>query len=176
VKDRYQRELPEMMKYLEGQEREESIRAFVENQLRTELLQFERSVLLETLDSSWKDHLYAMDQLRDTINFRAISQQDPRTEYKREGSHQFATMMDGVKAKVTEFVFKARLAPTAPPPMMARPAGQAGLAGQNGPGAMSAIGTARTAMPGALPGGAAGSGGGPGGGIVGGGISGPGIG
>ena len=176
VKDRYQRELPEMMKYLEGQEREESIRAFVENQLRTELLQFERSVLLETLDSSWKDHLYAMDQLRDTINFRAISQQDPRTEYKREGSHQFATMMDGVKAKVTEFVFKARLAPTAPPPMMARPAGQPGLAGQNGPGAMSAIGTARTAMPGALPGGAAGSGGGPGGGIVGGGISGPGIG
>jgi preprotein translocase subunit SecA len=50
---------------------------------------FERTILLDTLDQRWKDHLYAMDQLRDAINFRAFSQQDPRIEYKREGSHMF---------------------------------------------------------------------------------------
>ena len=36
--------------------------------MRGELLHFERTILLDTLDTSWKDHLYAMDQLRDTIN------------------------------------------------------------------------------------------------------------
>jgi preprotein translocase subunit SecA len=129
VKTRFQRELPEHMRFLEGQERQDAIRSFVENQLRTELLQFERSILLETLDSAWKDHLYAMDQLRDTINFRAISQQDPRTEFKREGSHQFATMMEGVRGRVSEYVFRARLmaqAPVARPPQaMATPMGAA---------------------------------------------------
>src|SRR5690606_18623747 len=44
--------------------------------LRTELTQFERWVLLQILDGAWKDHLYAMDQLRDSIGFRALSQRD----------------------------------------------------------------------------------------------------
>ena len=61
----------------------------VEGALRGEMVQLERLILLEVLDPAWKDHLYAMDQLRDSIGFRSFSQLDPRIEYKREGSRQF---------------------------------------------------------------------------------------
>ncbi len=111
LKDRFNAPMPESMRYLEGEERNNAIRARMENILRPELLQFERTILLETLDTAWKDHLYAMDQLKDSINFRAFSQQDPRIEYKKEGSHLFHGMMEGVRARVTEYVFKARLSP-----------------------------------------------------------------
>ena len=62
------------MRYLDEDDREDAIRARVETLARPELVQFEQMVLVETLDQSWKDHLYAMDQLRDSIGFRAIAQ------------------------------------------------------------------------------------------------------
>jgi len=119
-KERFSRELPETMRYLEGKERDDAIRARVENILRAELLHFERTILLETLDQAWKDHLYAMDQLRDSISFRAFSQQDPRIAFKKEGSHLFTGMMENVRARVTEYVFKAKLSPPTAP-AVARP-------------------------------------------------------
>ncbi|MBX3389569.1 MAG: preprotein translocase subunit SecA [Phycisphaeraceae bacterium] len=106
----------ELMRYLEGEERSNAVRSRVENILRTELLQLERMLCLETLDSTWKDHLYAMDQLRDSIGFRAFSQLDPRTEYKREGSRMFRAMLRSIRERVTDMVFKAKLTPQAPPP------------------------------------------------------------
>ena len=105
--------IPDAMRYLEGQERADAIRSRVENILRSELLSFERTILLETFDNTWRDHLYAMDQLRDTISYRAFSQQDPRIEYKREGSHMFLSMMQTVRDRVTDFVFKAKLSAAA---------------------------------------------------------------
>jgi preprotein translocase subunit SecA len=117
LKERFNAPMPDTMRYLEGREREDAIKARIENILRAELLHFERTLCLETLDTAWKDHLYAMDQLRDSINFRAFSQQDPRIEYKKEGSHMFHGMMEGVKARVTDYIFKARIAP----PMAQRP-------------------------------------------------------
>jgi hypothetical protein len=81
--------------------------------IRGELAQFERLILVETLDSSWKDHLYSMDQLRDSIGFRAFSQQDPRIEYKREGAKQFGEMNKHVRDRVCEQVFKLKISPTA---------------------------------------------------------------
>ncbi len=125
LRERFNAPMPESMKYLEGEERNNAIRARVENILRPELLQFERGILLDTLDTAWKDHLYAMDQLRDSISFRAFSQQDPRIEYKKEGSHLFKGMLESVRSRITEFVFKARISlPGAAPgarPMPARP-------------------------------------------------------
>jgi preprotein translocase subunit SecA len=106
--------LPEAMRFLQPEERPDAIRSRVENVLRSELLYFERSILLETLDSAWKDHLYAMDQLRDSISFRSFSQNDPRIEYKKEGSHMFAGMLQTVRERVTEYVFKAKLTPQMP--------------------------------------------------------------
>jgi preprotein translocase subunit SecA len=113
--ERFGMPLPDSMRYLEGQERVDAIRARMENMLRSELLYFERSILLETLDGSWKDHLYAMDQLRDSISFRAFSQNDPRIEYKKEGSHMFAGMLKTVRERVTEYVFKAKINPVPAP-------------------------------------------------------------
>jgi preprotein translocase subunit SecA len=113
---RFGRGLPESMRHLQPEEREPAIRARIESVLRSELLQFERTVVLKTSDESWKGHLYAMDQLRDSITYRSFSQKDPRIEYKSEGSHMFASMLESVRADVTRYIFKARLTPQMPQP------------------------------------------------------------
>ncbi|HEX7008763.1 MAG TPA: hypothetical protein VF184_02200, partial [Phycisphaeraceae bacterium] len=79
--------------------------------LRFELTQLERFVLLQILDTAWKEHLYAMDQLKDSIGLRGYAERDPRIEYKREGSNLFAQMQRNVRDRVTELIFKARLTP-----------------------------------------------------------------
>jgi len=79
--------------------------------LRSELTQFERWVLLQIFDQAWKDHLYAMDQLKESIGFRSFSQRDPRIEFKREGARLFEEMKMGIRDKVTDLVFKGRLTP-----------------------------------------------------------------
>ncbi len=139
----YLRPLPENMRYLSGDERTNAIRAGVENIRRLELLRFERTILIDTLDGQWKDHLYAMDQLRDTIGFRTFSQNDPRIEYKREGSQMFKDMLENVKLRVTEMLFKARLTPPQPqqnfaPRPAPRPMAPAG--GMGGMGGLGIIG------------------------------------
>ncbi len=109
VQKRFGFPIPDSVRFLEGEERKDAIRSLLESLLRAELLTFERTILLETFDSCWRDHLYAMDQLRDSINFRAFSQQDPRIEYKREGSHMFIGMMQTMRDRVTDYVFRAKL-------------------------------------------------------------------
>ena len=79
--------------------------------LRTELTQLERFVLLQILDTAWKDHLYAMDQLKDSVGLRGYAEKDPRIEYKREGSNQFGQMQATVRDRVTDLIFRARLTP-----------------------------------------------------------------
>ncbi len=78
--------------------------------LRREMTELERFVLLQILDSSWKDHLLSMDHLRDSIGLRGYAEQDPRVAYKREGAEQFRAMLAGVRDKVTDMIFKVRLA------------------------------------------------------------------
>jgi preprotein translocase subunit SecA len=121
LKDKYGVNLPDWMRHLEGEERMDAIRARVESVVRAELVQFEQTLLLQTLDHSWKDHLYAMDVLRDTINFRAYSQQDPRTEFKREGAKAFQQMLEGVRDRITDDIFKVRLQPGPMPPQAPPP-------------------------------------------------------
>ncbi len=87
--------------------------------LRGELTQFERWIMLQIYDNAWKDHLHAMDQVRDSIGFRAFSQRDPRIEYKQEGARLFNEMQAAVRERVVDLVFKARLQPQVAP---ARPA------------------------------------------------------
>ncbi|MEL6328838.1 MAG: hypothetical protein AAFR38_04190 [Planctomycetota bacterium] len=130
LSERFGAGLPERMEHLEGDEREHAIRSLIENRLRAELVQFERTILLETLDTAWKDHLYAMDQLRDSISYRAFSQQDPRIQYKREGAQIYNEMLERLRDRVTDYVFKAKLTPQVggamPPPAGAgRPPAQA---------------------------------------------------
>ncbi len=114
LKSQFDEGVTERMRYLDDEERADAIRARVETLARPELVQFEQMVLVETLDQSWKDHLYAMDQLRDSIGFRAIAQTDPKIEYKREGQRMFKSMMKELRQRVTDIIFKARIAPQRP--------------------------------------------------------------
>jgi preprotein translocase subunit SecA len=73
---------------------------------RPEMRRMERSLLLNQLDLSWKNHLYSMDHLRSGIGLVGYAQEDPKTAYKREGMKEFRTMWEGVEDKVTETVFR----------------------------------------------------------------------
>jgi preprotein translocase subunit SecA len=104
--------------------------------LRMELTQFERWVLLQILDQAWKDHLYSMDQLKESIGLRSFSQRDPRIEYKREGARLFGEMHMSIRDKVTDLIFKAKLTPQYVPPP------QAAAAQVEPPATATSVGTA----------------------------------
>jgi len=92
---------------------------------------FERSILLQTLDRQWKDHLHAMDGLREGVSLRGYAQRDPKIEYQREGFGLFEEMNQRVDSHVSEILFKFEL----PDPMQdrraaARPAAAEGAAEQ----------------------------------------------
>ena len=69
----------------------------------------EQFVMIQIFDTSWKDHLYAMDMLRTGVGLQAFAEKDPRTVYKREGYRYFNEMMQGIRAKVTDLIFRARI-------------------------------------------------------------------
>jgi preprotein translocase subunit SecA len=78
---------------------------------RTELSALEAEVLRTILDQAWKDHLFEMDQLKSSISLRGYAEKDPRIEYKREGASTYRQMQAGVRDRVTELAFRARLQP-----------------------------------------------------------------
>jgi preprotein translocase subunit SecA len=63
--------------------------------------QFERMVLLQSIDSHWREHLSALDYLRQGIHLRGYAQKQPKQEYKREAFELFAQLLDSVKIEVT---------------------------------------------------------------------------
>jgi preprotein translocase subunit SecA len=89
----------------------------------------EKSVLLQTLDQVWKEHLLALDHLRQGIGLRAYGQRDPLNEYKREAFALFHGMLDDLKERVTHLLAHVTIgggpdqagiqpAPPPPPPTM----------------------------------------------------------
>ena len=78
----------------------------------------EKSILLQTLDHVWKEHLLALDYLRQGIGLRSYGQRDPLNEYKREAFKLFNAMLDELKERVTQMVAHVSIAeaPPAPPP------------------------------------------------------------
>src|SRR5205814_7133436 len=77
--------------------------------LRKELTDLEQFVLIQIFDNSWKDHLYAMDMLKSSIGLHAFAEKDPRILFKKEGYRYFEEMMAGVRDKVTDLIFRARV-------------------------------------------------------------------
>ena len=71
--------------------------------------QFERMVLLQTIDSQWRDHLSALDYLRQGIHLRGYAQKQPKQEYKREAFELFGQMLDSVKNDVTKTLMTVRI-------------------------------------------------------------------
>ncbi|MFN8015375.1 MAG: preprotein translocase subunit SecA [Acidimicrobiia bacterium] len=69
----------------------------------------ERRVMLDVIDSHWREHLYEMDYLREGINLRAMGQRDPVTEWQREGFQMFSAMMESVEDDFVQFVMKLEI-------------------------------------------------------------------
>ena len=70
---------------------------------------FEKGVMLQTLDSLWKEHLAAMDYLRQGIHLRGYAQKDPKQEYKRESFAMFASMLESLKYEVVSVLSKVQV-------------------------------------------------------------------
>jgi preprotein translocase subunit SecA len=66
------------------------------------LRQFERSVMLQSIDNHWREHLAALDHLRQGIHLRSYAQKNPKQEYKREAFELFASLLNTVKSEVTK--------------------------------------------------------------------------
>lgn len=70
---------------------------------------FEKSVMLQVLDNSWKEHLAAMDHLRQGIHLRGYAQKDPKQEYKREAFHMFVSLLEGIKQEITGILCRVQV-------------------------------------------------------------------
>ncbi|MCK5871822.1 MAG: preprotein translocase subunit SecA [Methylococcales bacterium] len=81
-----------------------------ETQITTDVLRsFEKSVMLQVLDNNWKEHLAAMDYLRQGIHFRGYAQKDPKQEYKRESFEMFSSLLDSIKYEIIGILSKVEV-------------------------------------------------------------------
>jgi preprotein translocase subunit SecA len=71
--------------------------------------QFERNVMLQSLDTHWREHLAALDHLRQGIHLRGYAQKNPKQEYKRESFELFETLLDTVRADVTKVLMTVQI-------------------------------------------------------------------
>ena len=72
-------------------------------------IQFERMVLLQSIDTHWREHLSALDYLRQGIHLRGYAQKQPKQEYKREAFELFGQLLDSVKNEVTKTLMTVRI-------------------------------------------------------------------
>lgn len=113
----------DLAKYAEREEMLQYLRTLAdaaykarEEQLGPFMRDFEKMVLLRTVDSKWMDHIDAMDQLRQGIHLRAYGQRDPLVEYKFEGYEMFEAMIHSIREEVVLIVFKANVGVEMPQP------------------------------------------------------------
>lgn len=81
-----------------------------EDQVGADVLRhFEKAIMLQTLDQHWKDHLAAMDHLRQGIGLRGYAQKNPKQEYKRESFELFSDMLENLKVEVVNILSKVQV-------------------------------------------------------------------
>ena len=71
--------------------------------------QFERAIMLQSVDSYWREHLAALDHLRQGIHLRSYAQKTPTQEYKKEAFELFALMLDMINTEVTKILLKVQI-------------------------------------------------------------------
>lgn len=71
---------------------------------------FERSVFLQSLDTHWREHLAALDYLRQGIHLRGYAQKDPKQEYRREAFELYSDLLDAIKKDITRTIMTVRIA------------------------------------------------------------------
>ncbi|AIF44150.1 preprotein translocase subunit SecA [Virgibacillus sp. SK37] len=84
---------------------DEKEQELTEEQMR----EFEKVILLRTVDSKWMDHIDQMDQLRQGIHLRAYGQNDPLREYQMEGFAMFEAMIENIEEEVSKYIMKAQI-------------------------------------------------------------------
>ncbi len=73
------------------------------------LHQYERSIMLQAIDSHWREHLASLDYLRQGIHLRGYAQKQPKQEYKREAFELFSSMLDSIKREVTQLLIRVQV-------------------------------------------------------------------
>ncbi|MCK5355029.1 MAG: SEC-C domain-containing protein, partial [Methyloprofundus sp.] len=122
LKDEFETEIPIVKMLAEDTSlHEESLRTKIidiiteqyaekEEQITADVIRhFEKSVMLQVLDNSWKEHLASMDSLRQGIHFRGYAQKDPKQEYKREAFDLFTALLDQIKYEVIGILSKVKV-------------------------------------------------------------------
>jgi preprotein translocase subunit SecA len=103
----YHRRLaPDDMARMKPEILENQVANAVEEHYRPEMRRMERALVLQLLDTAWKDHLLVMDHLKSSVGLRGYAQVDPKVEYKREGMRTFEAMWDSIGGRVTDLVFR----------------------------------------------------------------------
>jgi len=81
-----------------------------QEQLTSEVMvKLQRMIFLQMIDSSWKDHLYELDQLKHGIGYRVYAQKDPKIEYQKESFVLFESMMKRIRENTIEYIFKIQI-------------------------------------------------------------------
>lgn len=92
---------------------QEAAKALYESKLELagseQFMHFQRAVLLQSFDTNWRDHLSALDYLRQGIHLRGFAQKQPKQEYKREAFELFSQLIDVVKNEVTRVLLTVRI-------------------------------------------------------------------
>jgi preprotein translocase subunit SecA len=71
--------------------------------------QFERNVMLQSLDTHWREHLAALDHLRQGIHLRGYAQKNPKQEYKREAFQLFEALLDAIRVDVSKILMTVQV-------------------------------------------------------------------
>ncbi len=91
---------------LTREELEQKLVNAIDDRYRPEMRRMERMLLLQIVDTTWKDHLLVMDRLRSSVGLMGYAQVDPKVEYKREGMKLFEEMWKHIGERATQYVFK----------------------------------------------------------------------
>jgi preprotein translocase subunit SecA len=95
-------QLTEILKELAHRVYEEREASLGSEQMR----RLEQWVMLQVIDTKWKDHLYAMDHLREGIGYRVYGYQDPLVEYQHEAYQMFTQMIASIRSEIAELIFR----------------------------------------------------------------------
>jgi len=87
----------------------EAYQAKVASVDRSAMHQYERAMMLQSLDTHWREHLSALDHLRQGIHLRGYAQKNPKQEYKREAFDLFSAMFEQVKSEVTRILMNVQV-------------------------------------------------------------------
>jgi preprotein translocase subunit SecA len=85
---------------------EQRLLSIIDDRYRPEMRRMERMLLLQIVDTTWKDHLLVMDRLRSSVGLVGYAQVDPKVEYKREGMKLFEQMWSSIGDQSTSLIFK----------------------------------------------------------------------